>query len=104
MSARFTRTACALFLAPALTSCGEKLSGTYLPEKNGLGGLVYQKLEFVSGDSVDMTTLGGTMRASYKLEGKKVIIGMGGGQSAVFTIDDKGCIDTLMIAGKYCKQ
>ena len=88
-----------------IASCGEKLSGTYVPvEKNGLIGLIaYQKLEFVSGDSVDLTTVSGTVRTSYKLDGKKVIVGPAG-QSAVFTIDDKGCIDTGTIAGKYCKR
>jgi hypothetical protein len=90
-------------LALLLANCGEKLSGTYVPAEKGLGALIYQKLEFVSGDSVDLTTFGGTVRTSYKLEGKKVIIGPAG-QSAVFTIDDRGCIDMGALAGKYCKQ
>jgi hypothetical protein len=103
MSARFSRPACALFVVLVLASCGEKLSGTYVPARDLPGVFIYQKLEFVSGDSVDMTTFGGTVRASYKLDGKKVIVGPAG-QSAVFTIDDKGCINTGTIAGTYCKR
>jgi hypothetical protein len=87
----------------ALFGCSHGLSGTYLPKGGGMGnGLVMSKLEFVSGDSVDLTMMEQTVRANYKVDGKQVLIGVNG-QQHVFNIDDAGCLDGGNLFGKFCK-
>lgn len=88
-----------------LAGCDDKLSGTYLPvEGQGLPfiGSPYQKLEFGS-ETVDLTALGMTVRGTYQVDGKKVAMVING-QSIVFTMDDKGCLDAGLLIGKYCKK
>jgi hypothetical protein len=84
----------------ALASCGDKgLSGTYLPKG---GGLVMQKLEFSSGDTVTATMMEQTLRGTYKVDGKQVLITING-QQQVFNIDGDGCLDGGGALGKLCK-
>ena len=88
--------------ALVLAGCGRSISGTYMPANNG-GMSPYQKLEFESGDTVDLATIVGiTMRGTYKIDGKKVIVTISSA-SLVFTIDDAGCLDGGM-EGKYCQK
>lgn len=85
----------------ALAGCGRSISGTYLPANGGMSP--YQKLEFESGDTVDLATIVGvTMRGTYKIDGKKVIVTIAGA-SLVFTMDDAGCLDGGMEV-KYCQK
>src|SRR5271156_151226 len=84
----FAMLAC-LFVA----GCSHGLSGTYLPKGGGVGnGLVMDKLEFVSGDSVDITIMSQTVLLSVN------------GQQQVFTLDDDGCLDGGAMFGKFCKS
>jgi hypothetical protein len=83
----------------SLTGCGEKFRGAYLP---AVRGSAYDKLEFASGDSVDITWGPAVIRATYKIDGKKFVL-TANGQTAVFQIDDRGCINGGLLAGKYCK-
>ena len=87
----------------ALVGCGKSLSGTYLPKGGGLGnGLVMEKLEFSSGDVVTVSMMAQTIRGSYKIDGKQVLITLSG-QQQVFTIDNDGCLDGGGVFGKFCK-
>jgi hypothetical protein len=86
-----------------IVACSHGLSGTYLPKGGGLGnGLVMSKMEFVSGDSVNLTMMEQNIRTNYKIDGKQVLIGVNG-QQQVFNIDDDGCLDGGNLFGKFCK-
>jgi hypothetical protein len=88
----------------ALVACSHSLSGTYLPKGGGLGnGIALQKMEFLSGDSVNLTMLEQTIRANYKVDGKQVLI-IVNGQQEVFNLDDDGCLDGGGMFGKFCKS
>jgi hypothetical protein len=79
------------------------LSGTYLPKGGGMGnGLVMSKLEFLSGDQVNISMMEQTVRASYKIDGKQVLLNVNGAQQ-VFTLDAEGCLDGGGLFGKFCK-
>jgi hypothetical protein len=77
----------------------DNLSGTYLPKGQG----VMDKLEFVSGDTVNVTAMGSTTPTPYSVNGQQVVITVGG-QSQPFTIDSNGCLDGGADIGVYCKQ
>jgi len=98
---------CIIAAGLALGGCDQKLSGIYVVKKdkaNALSGLIFQKIEFGSGDTVDLTaTMGQTLRGTYKVDGKKVVITVGP-QSSVFLLDDQGCIDGGDMIGKFCKS
>lgn len=81
-----------------LLGCGQKLSGAYVPK----GDAFFEKLEFVSGDAVNVTFMTQTVQGSYKLDGQQLVITVNG-QQQVFTIDGEGCIDGGNMIGKYCK-
>ena len=88
----------------ALIGCSHGLSGTYLPKGGGVGnGLALQKIEFLSGDSVNLTMLEQTIRASYKVDGKDVLFIISG-QQQVFSLDADGCLDGGAMWGKFCKS
>jgi hypothetical protein len=81
-----------------LFACGQKLSGVYLPK----GDTFFEKLEFVSGDTVNITFMSKTVQATYKLDGQQVVVTVNG-QQQVFAIDGDGCVDGGQMIGKYCK-
>jgi hypothetical protein len=57
---------------------------------------------FSAGNKVDMTgILGPTIRGDYTMDGRKVVVTLGGA-SVVFSIDDKGCLDDGI--AKYCRK
>jgi len=86
----------------ALAGCGQSVSGTYLPAGTGMSA--YQKLEFASNGTVDMTTMfGSTMQSTYKIDGEKMVITVTAGASLVFTVDGDGCLNGG-IMGKYCRK
>jgi len=60
-------------------------------------------MTFTSGNKVERTNPAGTTEVSYEIEGDKVKIASAG-QTLVFTIDDKGCLDSGGIMGKFCKK
>jgi hypothetical protein len=87
----------------ALSGCGSSLSGTYLPQGGGMGnGLVMEKMVFGSGDSVTLTMMQQNVRVQYKVDGKQLLLTLNG-QSLVFDIDSKGCLDGGGLYGKFCK-
>ncbi len=94
----------AVLVCLALVACGQSgLSGTYVPKGGGMGnGLVMQKLEFGSGDAVTITMMEQTLRGTYKLDGKQVILILNG-QQQVFALDGDGCLDGGGLYGKFCK-
>ena len=79
------------------------LSGTYLPKGGGMGnGLVMEKLEFLSGDAVNIYMMEQTVRGSYKIDGKQVLL-IVNGQQEVFNLAADGCLDGGNLFGKFCK-
>jgi hypothetical protein len=87
----------------ALSGCGHSLSGTYVPQGGGMGnGVVMEKMVFASGDAVTLSMMQQNIRASYKIEGKQLLLTLNG-QSLVFDIDSKGCLDGGGLYGKFCK-
>lgn len=80
-----------------LTACGSSINGVYT-SKNGFA----EKLDFKSSGKVEMTIFGMVKEGTYEIEGKKVKI-TGGGDTTIFAIDDKGCLDGGNLLGKYCK-
>jgi hypothetical protein len=88
-----------------LAACGRAgLSGTYMPAGSGLGnGLVMEKLEFGSGDSVTLTMMQQKIRVTYKVDGKQLLLNANG-QQMVFDIKDDGCLDGGNLFGKFCKS
>lgn len=88
----------ALVCMVVISGCSGSLSGTYVPD-DGHG--FFDKLEFISGNKVDIYTMGTTVEASYKIDGNKIVLGIGG---QVLTIDENGCLDGGKMIGKYCKE
>jgi hypothetical protein len=89
----------------AVTACGgSSLSGTYVPKGGGMGnGLVMEKLEFGSGNSVSLTMMQQRFRVTYKIDGKQLLMAGPNGQELVFDIDKDGCLDGGGLYGKFCK-
>lgn len=88
----------------ALVACSHGLSGTYVPQGGGVGnGLAMQKIEFLSGTEVNLTMMGQTVRADYKIDGKQVLF-IVNGQQQVFNIDDHDCLDGGAVWGRFCKS
>jgi hypothetical protein len=87
-----------------VVGCGRAgLSGTYVPRGGGLGnGLVMEKLEFGSGNSVTLTMMEQKIRVTYTIDGKQLLLNANG-QQMVFDIDKDGCLDGGSLYGKFCK-
>lgn len=81
----------------ALVGCGDDFSGVYTSDAG-----FFDKLDFTSSDTVEITFMGQTKEATYVVEDEKVKITIDG-ETQVFTVDDDGCIDGGGIIGKYCK-
>jgi hypothetical protein len=96
--------AVAVLTCLAVTACSRtSLSGTYVPKGGGLGnGLVMEKLEFGSGNSVTLTMMEQRIRVSYTIDGKQLLLNANG-QQMVFDIDGDGCLDGGNLYGKFCK-
>ena len=91
-------------LTLANCSCTKHLSGTYVPQGGGLGnGLVMEKLEFGSDDSVTLTMMEQKVRVTYKIDGSQLLLSANG-QQMVFEIDKAGCLDGGGVYGKFCKK
>jgi hypothetical protein len=87
-----------------VVACSHGLSGTYLPKGGGVGnGIAVEKLEFLTGDTVDLTMMEQKIRANYKVDGKQVLIIVNGVQQ-VFNLDADGCLDGGNMFGKFCKS
>jgi hypothetical protein len=83
---------------------GHSLSGTYLPKGGGIGnGLVMDKLEFLNGTEVNISMMAQTIRGTYKIDGKQVLL-IVNNQQEVFNLDDDGCLDGGNLFGKFCKS
>lgn len=89
----------------ALVACSKSLSGTYTAKSgSGLGsGLVMEKMNFISSDTVELTMMTQTVRANYKIDGDSVLITVQG-QQQVFKIASDGCLDGGTLFGKLCKS
>lgn len=90
----------------ALPACGgtSHLSGTYVAKGAGLGnGLVMDKLEFGSGDSVTLSMMAQKIRVTYKIDGKQLLLSANG-QQMVFDIESDGCLNGGELYGKFCKS
>ena len=84
--------------ASMLAGCGNKLDGVYSGRNTGF----FEKMDFTSGDKVEITFMGMTKEGTYVVDGKKVKITVGA-ETSIFAIDDKGCLDGGGLIGKYCK-
>jgi hypothetical protein len=97
--------AVAVLACLAVTACSRtSLSGTYLPKGGGMGnGLVMEKLEFGSGNSVTLTMMEQKIRVTYTIDGKQLLLNANG-QQMVLDIDGDGCLDGGNLYGKFCKS
>lgn len=84
-----------------VAACGSgSLSGSYTPA-GGAG--FFEKLNFTSGKTVEITFMGQTRALDYQLDGKKLkVVTTNAGETQVFTVDASGCLDGGGILGKYC--
>jgi hypothetical protein len=89
-------------LCAALDGCGSSLSGTYTANIDAFILKEKQKMTFTS-NKVEISFMGLTTEATYKVEDGKVKI-TNGGVTQVFTIDDKGCLEGGVAAVKFCKE
>ena len=64
----------------AVSACGSGMSGEY-----GGENCIYDKIAFGSGDTVYFTMLGVEQAGTYRIDGDRVILTAGTGQSIVFT-------------------
>jgi hypothetical protein len=93
-----------LLLGLLAAGCSHGLSGTYLPRGGGVGnGLVMQKLEFLSGNEVNLYMMEQTVRATYNVDGKQLLL-IVNGQQEVFNLTPEGCLDGGSLFGKFCKS
>ena len=96
----------AVLICFALPACGgtSHLSGTYVAKGAGLGnGLVMDKLEFGSGDTVTLSMMAQKIRVTYKVDGKQLLLSANG-QQMVFDIESDGCLNGGELYGKFCKS
>lgn len=82
-----------------LCSCTNGLQGAYV----GQGNAFFDQLTFTSGSTVEIVFMGATKEAQYEVDGKKVRI-TAAGETQVFTLTDKGCLDGGGMLGTYCKE
>lgn len=75
------------------------MSGTYVAG----GSAFFEKLNFTSGDKVEITFHGVTKEGTYEKDGDKIVV-TAGGDNCIFTVDENGCIDGGGRVGKYCKE
>lgn len=77
-----TRSRLAVFgsLTLVLTGCGPSISEEY-----GGDDCFFSKLAFTGDDTVYITAFGVEQAASYRIDGDRVIVSAGDGQSMVFT-------------------
>lgn len=99
-NATLTPLATMIMAAAFLTACGSGVDGSYLSKGGGM--IAFEKLLLKSGEKVEITAMGTTKAGTYEVEGKKVKITVSG-DTIVFAIDDKGCLDGGRQVGKYCK-
>lgn len=95
--------AAALVLAFLLFS-GGKLSGSYTLVPNSTMMGAYEKLNFTSGNTVELATVAGPLRATYKVSGKKLTLTASNGQTLVLAIDGHGDIDGGEMVGRFHKR
>ena len=95
----FTCLVTTTLLAAFLASCDAKVDGTYSGKDTGF----FEQLTFTSKGTVEITFMGMTKEGTYVVEDKRVKITTGG-DTLIFTIDDKGCIEGGGLLGKYCKS
>ncbi|HNQ27386.1 MAG TPA: hypothetical protein PKL92_05640 [Aquaticitalea sp.] len=82
-----------------LSGCSNGLQGTYVGNDNAF----FDQLNFTSGNTVEIVFMGVTKEAEYTVDGKKVRI-TAAGETQVFTLTDKGCLDGGGMLGSYCKN
>ncbi|WP_321474660.1 hypothetical protein [uncultured Paludibaculum sp.] len=91
--------AAAAVAAFGLAGCGARVSGVYKPN----GPAFLDSLNFKSGGKVDLTFMTMTKEGTFAVDGKQVKV-TNGGDTQVFTLDDKGCLNGGALLGRYCKD
>ncbi|MGJ5819375.1 hypothetical protein [Paludibaculum fermentans] len=82
-----------------LGGCGARVSGVYKPD--GAGFL--DGMNFKPDGKVDLTFMTMTKEGTFAVDGKRVKV-TNGGDTQVFTLDDRGCLDGGQLLGRYCKD
>ena len=82
-----------------LNGCGNGLEGTYVGGSNAF----FDQLTFISGKTVEIVFMGAAKEAQYTVDGTKVRISTAG-ETQVFNLNDKGCLDGGGMLGTYCKE
>ncbi len=82
-----------------LTGCGSAISGDY-----GGDDCLYDKLTFAGDDNVYVTMFGIEQAARYRIDGERVIVTAGDGQSMVFTRNGKNLEASLFGERMICTE
>jgi hypothetical protein len=91
----------ALALLPlVLTGCGSGLDGTYVSQGDGL----IDSITFKSGGKAELVGMGMTKEGAFEMDGSERVKITVAGDTNIFSIDDKGCIDGGGMLGKFCKK
>lgn len=80
-------------------SCSHDLKGIYI----GQGNAFFDQLNFTSGTTVEIEFMGAIKEAQYTVDGTKVRI-TAAGETQVFNINSKGCLEGGGMLGTYCRD
>jgi hypothetical protein len=97
---RLAALAVLLLLPLNLCGCGGGLDGTYTSEDGGL----IDSITFKSGGKVELVGMGMTKEGDFEMDGSDRVKITVAGETNIFSIDDKGCINGGGILGKFCKK
>ena len=86
-------------LVCALTACGSGISGDY-----GGDECLYDKLTFAGDDTAYVTMFGTEQAAQYRIDGDRVILTAGDGQSIVFTRNGNNLEAALLGERMVCAE
>lgn len=82
-----------------LVGCGSRVSGVYKPQ----GATFLDGMNFKSGGKVELTFMTMTKEGTFVVDGDRVKV-TNGGDTQIFTLDGKGCLDGGQLLGRYCKD
>lgn len=82
-----------------LAGCGARVSGVYKPQ----GATFLDGMNFKSDGKVELTFMTMTREGTFGVDGDRVKV-TNGGDTQIFTVESKGCLDGGRLLGRYCKE